>query len=795
MNRAARGAIAVWLVLFTACAWLVTRADYSTDLAAFLPSSPSPAQQLLVDQLRDGAVSRMILIGVEGAAPARLADISRRLAQALEADSEFAYVANGAQQRVAREAEFLLNQRYLLSADVNVNRFRPEGLHAALVRQLDWLASPLSAMVSQVLPRDPTGEFIGLLDRLQAHTGPQSRDGVWFSEDGRRALLVTQTRAPGFDIDAQELATARIRTAFATARADADAAGASLLMTGPGVFAVSTRAAIKADAIRITAIASAAIAALLLLVLRSPRVLLLTLVPVASGALAGVAAVGVVFGSVHGVTLGFGATLLGEAVDYAIYLFARTGRGVTAEQALVRIWPILRLGVLTSVVGFGAMLLSGFPGLQQLGLFSLTGLIVAVLVTRFVLPTMVPDAFSVAAIDRIGPMLARLLSRARRLRPALLVLLAASAGWLVWSGGASWNDELGTLSPVPVADSKLDGELRTQLGAPDVGQLVVVRAADRESALQAAEAVGRALQSLVDAGALAGFDSPATFLPSRAAQRARQQAIPDEQTLRRNLAQATKSLPFRSDVFEPFFADAAKARNGPLLDEKGLAGSAAAVQVRSLLAERRGEWYAILLPRGLHEPRALESALAGFDRTRVMVLNLKTETDNLYQGYRRQVLTFSLLGAGAIVALLFATLRSLRRTWSVLAPLGAALLVTLAALTALHTELTLFHLVGMLLVVGVGSNYTLFFDYENSETEDAAQRTLTSLLLCNLSTVIGFGVISLASTPLLAAIGATVAIGAALSLLFAAVMARREEKAGPRYEGRGPRSNPKPSGQ
>lgn len=772
MTRFARAAIAVWLVLVIVCGWLVVRSEFSADLAAFLPDSPTPAQQLLVDQLRDGPVSRMILIAVEGAAPDRLADVNRAMVLMLDADTAFVYVANGAQQKVAHEAEFLLQQRYLLSPDVNAERFRSEGLRAALLRQLEWLASPLSAMVSTVLPRDPTGEFIGLLDRLQTHAGPQLRDGVWFSEDGRRTLLVVQTRAPGFDIDAQELATARIRTAFDTARADTDASSVSLLMTGPGVFAVSTRAAIKSDAIRITAIASAAIAALLLLVLRSPRVLLLTLVPVASGALAGIAAVSVVFGSVHGVTLGFGATLLGEAVDYAIYLFARTGRGVSAEQALVRIWPILRLGVLTSVVGFGAMLLSGFPGLQQLGLFSLTGLIVAVTVTRFVLPTMVPDGFSVAAIDFVGPRLDRVLSQAHRLRPALLVLLVASAGWLVWSGGASWNDELGALSPVPEADSKLDGELRAQLGAPDVGQLVVVRAADRESALQVAEAVGGALDSLVDDGTLAGFDSPATFLPSRAAQRARQQAIPDEHTLRHNLAQATKGLPFRSDVFEPFFGDAAKARNGPLLDEKALAGTAAAVQVQSLLAERRGEWYAILLPRGLKEPHVLESALAGFDRTRVVVLDLKTETDNLYHGYRRQVLAFSVLGACLIIVMLFASLRSLRRTWQVVAPLAAALLVTLAILVALHTELTLFHLIAMLLVVGVGSNYTLFFDYETSKPDDeAAQRTLTSLLLCNLSTVIGFGVIGLASTPLLSILGTTVSIGAALSLVFAAVMA------------------------
>jgi predicted exporter len=767
-----RARLAAWLALLALCAWLASRADYSADLAAFLPSAPTPAQQLLVDELREGSVSRLILVAVEGAPPERLAAVSRGLAQALEADHAFTYVANGGGERLREDGEFLLRHRYLLSPAVDAQRFQPEGLRSALQQQLDWLASPLSAMVSRVLPRDPTGEFIGLIERLQAQGGPPLRDGVWFSDDGRRALLVAQTRAAGFDIDAQQQAGARLQAAFAAARQAAAAPQAELLMTGPGVFAVATRDSIKRDAIRVTVIASAAIALLLLSVLRSPRMLLLTLLPVVSGALAGVAAVGLAFGSVHGITLGFGATLLGEAVDYAIYLFTRTGRGVGAHRALERIWPILRLGVLTSVVGFGAMLLSGFPGLQQLGLFSLTGLIVAVAVTRWVVPELVPAGFGIAAVDRAGPLLARALAQAHRLRPPLLVLVTSSVVWLAWSGGAPWNDELSSLSPVPEAEQTLDGELRAQLGAPDVRQLVVARAGDREGALQAAEAIAAALQPLVDDGALGGFDSPATFLPSEAAQRARQQSIPEVPALRRNLAQALQGLPFRADAFEPFFSDAARARQAPLLQAEDLAGTAAAMQVDSLLTQRRGEWVAMLPLRGLNEPAALEAALAGFDRSKVVALDLKTETDALYQGYRQQVLAFSALGAGAIVLLLLAALRSLRRIWQVLAPLAAALTVTFAVLVLLHAELTLFHLVAMLLVVGVGSNYTLFFDRDAGDVQDAAP-TLTALLLCNLSTVIGFGVIGLASTPVLSAIGTTVAVGAALSLLFAAVMAPR----------------------
>ncbi|MGR5382386.1 MMPL family transporter, partial [Vibrio harveyi] len=92
------------------------------------------------------------------------------------------------------------------------------------------------------------------------------------------------------------------------------------------------------------------------------------LLPVLSGVAAGVAAVSIGFGSVHGLTLGFGTTLIGEAVDYSIYLFVQSAGTRTARPAdslrawITTYWPTIRLGVLTSVCGFASMLFSGFPG-------------------------------------------------------------------------------------------------------------------------------------------------------------------------------------------------------------------------------------------------------------------------------------------------------------------------------------------------------------------------------------------------------------------------------------------------
>ena len=47
----------------------------------------------------------------------------------------------------------------------------------------------------------------------------------------------------------------------------------------------------------------------------------------------------------------------------------------------------------------------------------------------------------------------------------------------------------------------------------------------------------------------------------------------------------------------------------------------------------------------------------------------------------------------------------------IVVPLAAAVLVTAASTVLLAQPLTLFHLVALLLVVGIGSNYALFFDH------------------------------------------------------------------------------------
>src|ERR1700729_2169907 len=111
MNGRRAGVAGLWLCRVAAASIIVARAHYITDLSAFLPAKPTPAQQLLVDQLRDGPASRLILIAIDGAdsptrAPASLATASR-----LRRDPQFSSVNNGEQVSAERDRDFLYQHR------------------------------------------------------------------------------------------------------------------------------------------------------------------------------------------------------------------------------------------------------------------------------------------------------------------------------------------------------------------------------------------------------------------------------------------------------------------------------------------------------------------------------------------------------------------------------------------------------------------------------------------------------------------------------------------------------------
>lgn len=792
MIRRTRLAIGLWLAFIVICLVLVSRANFTADLSAFLPSAPTAEQQLLVDQIKSGIASRLILVGIEGGTSAQRAQASKSLAKHLRADAQFLHVANSESVGMERDRQVLFAHRYLLSPTVNAERFSVEGLELAVTDSIDFLSSSAGLLGKNLLPRDPTGEFMQILDGLDGGQRPNMADGVWAARDSPRALLLVRTRADGSDTDGQQRAMQAIQSAFQASAADP----LQLVMSGPGPFSVKARATIKNEVTKLSGLGFLIIVMLLLAVYRSPTALLLGLLPVLSGALAGVAAVSLGMGTVHGVTLGFGTALIGEAVDYSIYLLMQSERansttGSPETNWIKTYWPTIRIGVLTSVFGFAALLFSGFPGLAQLGLYTIAGLLTAAAVTRFVLPNLLPATLRIRDVTAFGTHLQGWLAPLSRLRWPLFGLFLAALVVLVAQRDNMWSQGLGGLSPVPAADLALDAAMRADLGAPDVSYMVVVTAANAEAALVASEQVSQQLNKLVESGVIASFETPSKYLPSLAAQKQRLASLPDDAELRRRFQIAITDLPVRIERFEPFFADVASARKQTPLTRESMLGTSLAQGVDAMLVETsRGETAraTALLPlrapvaTGRIDAGKVRAALASTGLGGVYFVDINHESAQLYTDYLNEAILLSLSGLLAIVALLFAVIRAPGRVLRICLPLAMAVVVVTAGLVLTGHKLIILHLIGMLLIVAVGSNYALFFDRaviksavikSSANGGNIAPRTLASLVLATSTTVAGFGILAFSSVPVLNAIGMTVGPGAILALLFSAILARR----------------------
>ena len=761
-----RAVTALWVLLLALAGLFAARVHVDSSLNAFLPHAHSADQRLLLDQLRSGPAARLVLIGIRGADTQTLPALSHELAARLAADKRFLRVANGTAGAFRHSGELLTRYRYLLAPENHKHPYGAAALHADLQARLGELASPASPWLSQMLPRDPTGALQTLAERLQPEHAPRQCGGVWCDKQGKRMLLLAELRDTGGGFAAQAEAIGAIRADFA---ALPHAGSAQLLLSGVPAIAVHTRDQIRHDATLLSVLASALLIGLLLLSYRSGRLVLLSALPLASGIVFGIAAVGLVYGGIGGITLAFGVTLLGVAVDYPVHLFSHLRSGENAGTTLRRLWPTLRLGVLTTALGYAAMIVADFPGLAQLGVFAVTGLLAAALTTRWVLPGLLGGY-----APRFRPPLWQSPPRLRLVVRGLLLIVAAAAAALVLrQDGHLWQDDLAALSPVPEQARSLDHSLRGALGAPGPRMLFVVRGTNAQEVLQRSEALRPRLLDARRHALLNGYDMAARYLPSVRTQRERQAALPGASELRAALAKACQGLPFDPSTFAPFVRDVEKARSLPPLRPATLQDTALGARIAPLLfAQSPGQWVGLVPLAGVSDPAALARWYAKNPLPGTGLVDLKQQSNELMANFRSEALQRFAWGALAMLLLLVAGLRRLRPLLRVIVPVALALLVDVAVILAGGSRLSLFHLVTLLLVAGVGVDYALFFNRPEPDPAERA-RTAHALGICLLSTVTLFGILATSSIPVLRAIGLTASVGAASAFLFAWTLAPR----------------------
>ncbi len=755
------------IVLAGVAAWTVQTLKITTDLRSFMPPAQTADQKLLMEQIGEGPGSRLLMLAISGDDEERLAELSRAYSAALRKDNHFSQVVNGEFDAGMLDDD-LLPYRYLLTSSFDDEALDETVLADELSQRVEDLGSPAATLLKPILPRDPTLEIMKLAEQWSPPKQPLVRDGVWFSPENE-ALLLVQTRAAGFDPATQGEAIGAIESIFASTKTPEGSA--KLAISGPGYFTVLVNESTRGESEWLGRISTVGFIILLLLAYRSVAVLGLAALPIASAALAGVAAIAVVFTEMHGITLAFGFTLLGVAQEYPIRLLSHRRAGETALESVRGLWPLLMTAIASACIAYLAFFASGVTGLMQLAVFTISGLLVAGLTTRYLLPRVLPVKFRDAAdTPGLGTIWNWLegLPRPRWL-PALLLLIAAL---MLWSASTPfWQNNLAALTPVPEDLMQREGRLRAALGAPDVRYLLIIEASDAEGVLELSEKIAPRIDALVEQGAVDAVELPSRYLPSLATQSARQAKLPDRASLETMLHAAEVGLPFRADLFDPFVDDVEKARTLAPLSPAAFASSPIGARIEAMLVERGDHWLGLGTIIGMQDPAPF-AALATETNGTVRLLDLKGASESLVASYRERILRAFGIAIVLLVITVFVAFRDIRRAWHVLAPMTLATILVLAVLRFGGTSLSLFHLVALTLAAGLGLHYALFFERETPD-EAEARRTLHATLVCVISALLVFALLAWSSLPVLRAIGLTVSLGVGFHFCLSILMARK----------------------
>lgn len=618
------------------------------------------------------------------------------------------------------------------------------------------------AVDSRLLARDPFLLFPAFLGELPMPANRVVMDEGLPSvaENGKTwVLLSLRISGEAFDLDFQNRFTAGFSTATATA---AVSPGTQILRLGAVFFAQAGAEQAMGESARIGLISLAGTVLLLVLTFRSIRPLLLSLAAIGAGLAAALSVCLALFGSLHVAAQMFGAALIGIAVDYALLYFGQTFTPRTDPgQRLAHVLPGIALGAATTIIGYGALALSPFPGLHQVAVFSAVGL-----------------AGSFLSVVLWFPLLDR--APAARLNPAWAA--AAQGLWRFWSeaglGRARWlavlvlallggfglsrlevDDDMRHqqgLSPILAAEQ---AEIQRLAGFGQAGRFFLVRGDDVQQVLEREEALDERLTGLT------GRQMAARFVPS-ARRQADNAALVEKALTAPHLAAYRARLgmagPVETPPTAPLSLDDIRATGGlPFLD-------------------------ALVLDEGMHvvsvdgaaDSAILRDAAQGLDGLRFV--DPTGDLNLLLESYRRRALMLVAASTFLMVPLL-AWRYGARGAVRVMLPAAAAVVLTPPLLALAGLGFSFFGAMALVLVLSIGTDYAVFC----AEDRNRDPVTLVSVSLAMLTTLLSFGLLAASEAAAVRAFGATMLVGVALAFLLspavrAGLSEARENSAGRR---------------
>ena len=753
-----------WLLLVAAVTVLALRQGpaFDSSILSLLPKSDQqPLVQDAIEQMSKDFSGRLILV-LSGSNDQKLraaVELMARKLALLPDVSKVYWQVEGSEVTGLREE--LYPYRFSV-IDTGIRNLLLAGEYQQISdRALVRLYGPLSTGGNSII-EDPFGLYFELNVNRSSELNIQISNSLLrlINTELPSYLLILTLNGDPFSFELQN----NILGAIAAQHSLMPATVKTIGMSGMLLHAAAGARQAKSEISTIGFGSLAGIVIAMLLVFRHFKPLLLLLFPVVVGCIFASAMVLLIFPRVHLVTFAFGAGLVGVSIDYALHFLCER-RVSAANQVLDKILPGLLLGLFSSVIAYAAQALTPFPGLRQMATFSVLGLCASWLtvVLWFPLVTRSDTQQALGFADKLDILRGKFPKLATN--PGLLLLLLIILGLAmvsIWN--SSSQDDIRLLQTSPASLLAQEQDLHRALGMSSSSRFLLISANTLEASLQKEEQLVTELESLQAEGVIGGFQALSSTLPSLERQSENfglvEKLYSNQLVFLYRLIQVPQSglsnaLSIREKAnglrLTPkiwYQLAASKERNNHIVQQTGLS----AVTVIRLTGELSS-----LAKRKLS---ALSATMPG-----VVFVDQVQNISDLMGKYRVQVVTWIILAY--LFVLIALVMRYKRQVWRIVMPPLLASVITLAILVQLEQGINLFHMMALILVLGIGLDMGIFL----MET-DEAPHTWLAVSLSTFTSLLAFGLLALSDTPVLHHFGLTVAMGLTLVWLFAPLMRR-----------------------
>ncbi len=751
--------ILVLLLLTVLCGWQLSSLQPEENISALLPDGDSPVAQDF-QLLQQAPFARKLVINVrasEEIETAQLLAATELLRDALK-PTLFDHPISGPGEQLGVALFSQLGLYLPLLADADdlqriSERLTPEEIDRRLQVALAQLLQPQGIALKAKIRRDPLDlESLALQKLRYVNPVPDVRleRGHFLSRDGRNTLILADTSIAITDSQGSK----QLLDAFVEVRQLLPPGITAELVSGHA-YTLANATTIQNDMKRVLIASGIGVLLLFFIFLRSWRALSVYLLPLFSFAMA-LLVVALCFEKVSGITIGFGAVLLGITIDYGLHVyFALQKDNATREELLSAVSRPVLFGALTSLGAFSVLLRSELPGQRQLAFFAMAGIASALLLALLFLPHFLGKEH-VGSVIYQRPLVRHVYARVPLLRNGvLLAWFLISAFAAVQMQHLSINGDLRRLSYQSDHLQQSEAELTKAWGNMRGRAMVFAGGDDIQVALQRNEQVWH----LLEAEKIEGIVSLAPLLPAQKTQQQRLNRWQDFWLQRRAqvedlLVTRGQTYGFSAAAFEPFWTRIEQPPQFLGVEQLRQLGLQDLLE-NLLLFDENGYQIISLLPDDPELIKVLEEKLAAVPG--VVVVSQGRFGRQLSSEIAADFSRF-IISAGLVVLLLLVVLfRRLSNILLAILPVLTGLLVMFGGMAWLGLEMNLFNVVASILIIGLGVDYGIFMVCHGQQEERLASSR--AVLVSGLTTLVGFGALVLAEHPALHSIGLTVLLG------------------------------------